>query len=126
MPITDADQALVVKQLIHDLHATLGSDYDYLAVNNAGRLRQFIDDRETYFEKVVDATQQTSMTSSSIPYGRSVRATRILCGVTTVHGGARRTSGSLRVSENLNRMACRDDMCSGSQAPLWRRSLRCR
>jgi hypothetical protein len=58
MPITDADQALVVKQLIHDLHATLGSDYDYVAVNNAGRLRQFIDDRETYFEKVVDATQQ--------------------------------------------------------------------
>ena len=28
MPITDADQALVVMQLIHDLHATLGREYE--------------------------------------------------------------------------------------------------
>jgi hypothetical protein len=56
--ITDADQAYVLRHLFHDLHATLGTSYDYLAVNNAGRLRQSIDDRWWYVHEVADMTQQ--------------------------------------------------------------------
>src|SRR5262245_23620507 len=58
MPITDADQDRVVDLLLHDLHATVGSDHGHLAVSNAIRLRQFIDDVATYTARVVDDTQQ--------------------------------------------------------------------
>ena len=58
MPITDRDEAEVVARLIHDLRATVGPGHDYFVVNNAGRLRQFIDELEHYLQKVVDDTQQ--------------------------------------------------------------------
>src|SRR5262245_9931997 len=58
MPITDLDQARVVQLLLQDLHSTVGADYDYLAKNNAVRLRAFIDDVESYIERVVDNTRQ--------------------------------------------------------------------
>jgi hypothetical protein len=58
MPVTDADQEQVIRKLIHDLHATVGTGHDYLAVDNAFRLREFIDDVASYIQKVVDDTQQ--------------------------------------------------------------------
>jgi hypothetical protein len=58
MAITDVDQEQVVRLLLHDLHATAGSGHDHLALNNAVRIRQFIDDVTSYIQKVVDDTQQ--------------------------------------------------------------------
>ena len=58
MPITDLDQARVVQLLVRDLRATVGPGHDYLAQNNAVRLRQFIEDVESYLQRVVDDTQQ--------------------------------------------------------------------
>jgi hypothetical protein len=58
MPITDAIQEQVVRLLVHDLHATIGVGHDHLVLNNAVRLRQFIDDAAGYIQRVVDATQQ--------------------------------------------------------------------
>jgi hypothetical protein len=56
--ITDADQVRVLRELFHDLHATVGNGHDHFAVNNAGRLRQFFDDPTRYVQEVVDMTQQ--------------------------------------------------------------------
>jgi hypothetical protein len=58
MPITDLDQARVVQLLVTDLHATVGRDHDDLAQGNAVRLREFIEDPESYIRRVVDDTQQ--------------------------------------------------------------------
>jgi hypothetical protein len=58
MPIADVEQARVVQLLVNDLHATVGTSHDYLALNNAVRLRQFIDDAPSYVQRVVDDTQQ--------------------------------------------------------------------
>ncbi len=58
MPISDVDQEQVVRLLVHDLHSTVGAGHDYLALNNAVRLRQFIDDAAIYIQRVVDDTQQ--------------------------------------------------------------------
>lgn len=58
MSITDVDQSRVVQLLLQDLQATVGASHDYLAENNAVRLRQFIDDVASYVQRVVDDTQQ--------------------------------------------------------------------
>jgi len=58
MPVTDVDQERVVTLLVHDLHATVGDKYDHLAINNATRVREFVDDPTYYIEKVVEDTQQ--------------------------------------------------------------------
>ena len=58
MPITDLEQARVVQLLVKDLHETVGAGHDYLAQNNAVRLRVFIDDVDSYVQQVVDDTQQ--------------------------------------------------------------------
>src|SRR5258706_6802458 len=57
MPITDDDQEQVVRLLVHDLHATVGAGHDVVALNNAVRLRQFVDDVARYIERVVSDTQ---------------------------------------------------------------------
>jgi hypothetical protein len=56
--ITDVDQEQVVRLLVRDLRATVGAGHDDLALNNAIRLRQFIEDVASYIQEVVDATQQ--------------------------------------------------------------------
>ena len=58
MPVTDIDQDEVVRLLVHDLHVTVGVGHDYLAANNAVRLRQFVADTTSYVQQVVDDTQQ--------------------------------------------------------------------
>jgi hypothetical protein len=58
MPVSDADHARLVQLLIADLHATIGSRHDHVALNSAGRLRRFIDDVDSYVQNVVDDTQQ--------------------------------------------------------------------
>jgi hypothetical protein len=58
MPLTDADQEQVVRLLVHDLHATVGTGHDQLVLSNAVRLRQFVDDVASYIQSVVDDTQQ--------------------------------------------------------------------
>jgi hypothetical protein len=58
MPVTDVDQERVLRLLIHDLHATVGADHDRFALDNAVRLREFIDDVASYIQCVVDDTQQ--------------------------------------------------------------------
>ena len=58
MPITEVEQARVVQLLVNDLNATIGAGHDYLALNNAVRLRQFIDDAQSYIQRVVEDTQQ--------------------------------------------------------------------
>src|SRR5262245_2489725 len=58
MPISDAAQEQVVRLLMQDLHATVGTGHDHFALNNAVRLRPFIDDARTYIQSVVDSTQQ--------------------------------------------------------------------
>jgi hypothetical protein len=35
MPVTDTDQELVVRLLIHDLHSTVGAGHDGLPLGNA-------------------------------------------------------------------------------------------
>ena len=58
MPISDVEQARVVQLLVRDLRATTRAGHDYLALNNATRLRQFIDDVTSYIQCVVEDTQQ--------------------------------------------------------------------
>ena len=58
MPVTDADQLRVIDLLLGDLHATIGAAHDRLVLENAERLRQFIDEPDTYIERVVEDTQQ--------------------------------------------------------------------
>jgi len=58
MPVTNADQQLVMILLLGDLHATIGRKHDQLVVDNAERLRQFIDRPDEYLERVVEDTQQ--------------------------------------------------------------------
>jgi hypothetical protein len=58
MPITDVDHEQVVRRLLHDLHATVGAGHDQLALNNAVRVREFIEDVASYIQRVVDDTQQ--------------------------------------------------------------------
>lgn len=60
MPITDGDQLHVVRLLVHDLHETVGTRHDQLAIDNAIRLREFLEgsDADDYVQRVVDATQQ--------------------------------------------------------------------
>jgi hypothetical protein len=58
MPVTNADQQLVMNLLLGDLHATIGRKHDQLVVDNAERLRQFIDRPDEYLERVVEDTQQ--------------------------------------------------------------------
>jgi hypothetical protein len=58
MPISHFDQERILQLLVQDLHATLGAGHDHLAVDNAIRLRLFIDDAGSYLQRVVDETQQ--------------------------------------------------------------------
>jgi hypothetical protein len=58
MTVTDADQERVVRLLSQDLKATIGSGHERLAVENASRLREFVDEPVHYVERVVDDTQQ--------------------------------------------------------------------
>jgi hypothetical protein len=58
MTVTDSDQERVVRLLSQDLKATIGPGHEGLAVENASRLREFVDEPEHYVERVVDDTQQ--------------------------------------------------------------------
>ena len=59
MAVTDKDQEEVARLVLADIDATLGAGYESLARANARRLREFIsEDRERYFEEVIEATQQ--------------------------------------------------------------------
>ena len=58
MTVTDADQERVVRLLLHDLHATIGTGHDQMALENATRLRRFVDETDSYLERVVEDTQQ--------------------------------------------------------------------
>ena len=58
MAVTDADEERIVRLLSQDLQATIGPGHEALAVENANRLRQFIDEPVQYGERVVDDTQQ--------------------------------------------------------------------
>jgi len=66
MPVTDADQRQVIELLLGDLHATIGTAHDQLVLENATRLKRFIDETDIYIERV------------------------ILSGFTTVGGGVRK------------------------------------
>jgi hypothetical protein len=58
MTVTDSDQERVVRLLGQDLNATIGLGHEGLAVENASRLREFVDERDRYIQRVVDDTQQ--------------------------------------------------------------------
>lgn len=58
MAVTDADEERIVRLLGQDLKTTIGPGHEGLAVENASRLRQFIDEPVQYAERVVDDTQQ--------------------------------------------------------------------
>ena len=58
MTVTDTDQERVVRLLSQDLKATIGPGHEGLAVENASRLREFVDEPGHYVERVVDDTQQ--------------------------------------------------------------------
>ena len=58
MTVTDTDQERVVRLLSQDLKATIGPGHEGLAVENASRLREFVDEPVHYMERVVDDTQQ--------------------------------------------------------------------
>jgi hypothetical protein len=58
LSITDLDQEQVVRLLVRDLHATVGTGHDDLPRNNAARLRHFTNDVARYIQRVVDDTQQ--------------------------------------------------------------------
>jgi hypothetical protein len=58
MAVTDLDEERMVRLLSQDLNATIGPGHEALAMENASRLRQFIDEPLQYEEEVVDATQQ--------------------------------------------------------------------
>jgi hypothetical protein len=58
MTVTDADEERVVRLLSQDLKATIGLGHGWLAVENASRLREFVDERDHYIQRVVDDTQQ--------------------------------------------------------------------
>jgi hypothetical protein len=58
MPVTDGDAERIVRLLVQDLKATIGTGHEGLAAENASRLRQFIDEPDQYVARVVDDTQQ--------------------------------------------------------------------
>jgi len=58
MTVTDADQERIVGLLLRDLHATIGTGHDQIPVENAIRLRLFIEETDRYIERVVEDTQQ--------------------------------------------------------------------
>ena len=58
MTVTDTDQERIVRLLSQDLNATIGPGHAGLAVENASRLREFVDEPAHYVERVVDDTQQ--------------------------------------------------------------------
>ena len=58
MTVTDADEERIVRLLSQDLKTAIGPGHEGLAVENASRLRQFIDEPVQYAERVVDDTQQ--------------------------------------------------------------------
>jgi hypothetical protein len=58
MAVTDADEERIVRLLSQDLRATIGPGHEGLALENAKRLREFIDEPDQYATKVVDDTQQ--------------------------------------------------------------------
>jgi hypothetical protein len=58
MPVTDADEERIVRLLGQDLQATIGPGHEGIAVENASRLRQFVDEPVQYAARVVEDTQQ--------------------------------------------------------------------
>lgn len=58
MAVTDEDEERTVRALLADVEATLGPGYESMVRDIARRLREFIDDPDWYFERVVDDTQQ--------------------------------------------------------------------
>lgn len=58
MAITDSDEAEVVQRLCEDVAATLGVGYDAEIREHAARVRKFRNERDDYFEKVVEDVQQ--------------------------------------------------------------------
>jgi hypothetical protein len=58
MTVTDTDQERVIRLLGQDLKATIGRGHEELVVENARRLREFVDEPAHYVERVVDDTQQ--------------------------------------------------------------------
>jgi hypothetical protein len=58
MAITDSDEAEVVRRLCEDVAATLGIGYDAEIREHAARIREFRDERNDYFDKVVEDVQQ--------------------------------------------------------------------
>ena len=58
MAITDSDEAEIVQLLHQDVAATLGPGYEADIRNHASRIREFLDERDDYFDKVVEDVQQ--------------------------------------------------------------------
>ena len=103
MPITYLDQARVVQLLVRDMRAKVGPGHDYLAQNNAARLRQFMEEVESYLQRVVVETQQDIHDEFIDTVWHGIRDTRIRCGFGRGRGGASATSTAWRLSESWNR-----------------------
>jgi len=58
MAISDSDAAEVVRLLSDDVAATLGGGYEADIHAHVARIREFWDDRNDFFEKVVEGVQQ--------------------------------------------------------------------
>ena len=58
MPVTDEDEERTVRLLLADVSATVGPGHESIVRANAKRLREFIDDPEGYFARVVEDSQQ--------------------------------------------------------------------
>jgi hypothetical protein len=58
MAIKDSDETQIVQLLCQDVAATLGTGYEPDIRNHAVRIREFLDERDDYFDKVVEDVQQ--------------------------------------------------------------------
>lgn len=58
MTVTDADEALVVRFLVHDVEATLGTGNEGSIRRAAARVRTLRNERDDYVAKVVEDVQQ--------------------------------------------------------------------
>jgi hypothetical protein len=58
MTVSVADEERIVRLLSQVLNATIGPGHERLAVENASRLRQFIDEPLRHAKRVIDDTQQ--------------------------------------------------------------------
>jgi len=58
MAITDSDEAEIVQLLCQDVAATLGPGYEDDIRDHAARVREFRQERDDYFDKVVEDVQQ--------------------------------------------------------------------